>query len=502
MRDALRRILWIVPMMFAVSILAFWGLAHVVPPRPAQSPSGDAEGSPPRSRLPLFINPNPRNVRALTEQAVREIAENPDSCEAAQRELARLGGAALPFVLPRLDSLAPDARSRVALSLEPIGRRMQVGSEEELGDPEAAVLFWHRFWEDRAIDFRPAVVKRAVRRLAVRSTASRVSDIVQLDTFALSELVESLEPVETPEDAQRVRRLTALTAHITGQPWRLSQSASVDEARALVSKWEHWWLRNSADFGTFEGAPRLAALMTETEYGKWLSGVVEGDLGTTTAGRPVLDVLAERGPVTGTLVAMALLAGLVTAVLIGLAGAAQAARPLDLGVGLLAVVLASLPTAALAQYLLPEVAEQRSVFGPALVLLIGTASLVSRYYRVAAETALLEDYSRTLRALGASPVQTAVRSVKNSSMVVASLGGVILPTLLSATFVAEYVWRLPGLGLETLAAVRHKDVAWLMLMALLSVGSVSLVQAVSDLLLTALDPRSASLLTEGRRHPE
>src|SRR6516164_4806371 len=81
-------------------------------------------GEPPS--LPLLVNTHPHDGRDLTLAAVRETAAGGPQAEHGQKELARLGGAALPHVLPFLESLAPTARGRVAIALAPIARRMGV----------------------------------------------------------------------------------------------------------------------------------------------------------------------------------------------------------------------------------------------------------------------------------------------------------------------------------------------------------------------------------------
>src|SRR5688500_15481689 len=160
MRYALRRILWIVPTLAAISVLAFWALTRSLGP-PAAPELGPAARQR-LSELPRFVNPRPRTVRDLALEATLTVAENGPGVAAARAELVRLGGAALPHVLPRLDTLPPAGRARVAQALSPVARRMGVGSTAELESPDAAVVFWTRYWQDRAIDFRPAVMRRLV----------------------------------------------------------------------------------------------------------------------------------------------------------------------------------------------------------------------------------------------------------------------------------------------------------------------------------------------------
>jgi hypothetical protein len=227
-----------------------------------------ADASRTRPGLPLYFNTSPRNVHDLAQAAVRRLAQGPDP--GAARELSRLGGAALPHVLPNLDALPPSARGRVAQALAPVARRMGVGGDEDLNAAETAITFWERFWQDRSFDFRPQVVRRMVGRLAQRSNALRVEDIVHLDTYSLSELVPALGRVRDREDVLRAERLTLVLSHVTGLGPRVERDMSPAEARAVVRKWQNFWLAEGPDYLTLDGPRRVVATFAQTRYGTWI----------------------------------------------------------------------------------------------------------------------------------------------------------------------------------------------------------------------------------------
>jgi len=258
MRYALRRILWIVPTLGAISIVAFWLLTLGEGGHLLVTGVGAPEARERLEALPRFFNANPRNVRDLALEAAKSVAEAAPDAGAAETELVRLGGAALPHVLPRLDALEPAGRARVALALTPLARRMGLVTGRELDRPDSAVLFWTRYWQDRAIDFRPAVVRRLVRRVAERPSL-RDDDVLQLDTYALAEIMDALGPVRGPDDVARVRRLVELSARATGLEWRIGAAASLDEAREIVRRWRSWWALSRADYVTSEPALDYAA---------------------------------------------------------------------------------------------------------------------------------------------------------------------------------------------------------------------------------------------------
>ena len=245
--------------------------------------------------LPVFVNLAPIDVRDRAVRAMRAAArdEGPEA-ERARAELLRLGGAALPHVLPRLDSLEPSARGRVALALGPLALRMRVASVDDVATPERALLFFGRFWQDRSIEFRPTTVRRAVDRLAERSLTLRRDDVIHADTYALEALVGALGEVKSAADVARIARLHPVLMHITGRGAGLPRAPSIDEAASAVRHWQELWLQEGADYSVLEGPRRVAALATETQYGKWLAEAVAWKLGLARDGSSVsADVLAS-----------------------------------------------------------------------------------------------------------------------------------------------------------------------------------------------------------------
>lgn len=248
-------------------------------------------------QLPVFVNLSPVDVRDRALRAMRSAAkdEGPEAI-AARAELLRLGGAALPHVLPRLDSLEPSARGRVALALGPLALRMRVAGLDDVATPERALLFFGRFWQDRSIEFRPTTVRRAVERLAERSLSLRRDDVIHADTYALEALIAALGKVESDADAARVARLHPVLMHITGRGEAFSSAPTREEAAKATRRWQELWLQEGADYIVLEGPRRVAALATETQFGKWLAQAVRWKLGRARDGSGVSGVVWAAMP--------------------------------------------------------------------------------------------------------------------------------------------------------------------------------------------------------------
>src|SRR5258706_15235944 len=112
LRHALRRLLWIVPILIGVTLTSFALLSYV--PDPATDPATFAALGAERARelqrsrfldLPRFFNERPLDVIGRVDRALAHLATDDSLAQAARIDLVELGGAALPHLLPRLDGL-------------------------------------------------------------------------------------------------------------------------------------------------------------------------------------------------------------------------------------------------------------------------------------------------------------------------------------------------------------------------------------------------------------
>jgi peptide/nickel transport system permease protein len=433
-QGAIRSLLGIALTLTAVSVGLFWACA-------TYDARTQATRSSPFAALPLFFNRDPVSVRELSAAAMRAIARGGPSARPAAAELARLGGAALPYVLPALDSLDPDSRVRVALALTPIAIRMDVASRDDLVSGDQAVLFWTRFWQDRAIDFRGPAVRHLTARLAERSIALRREGLVHVDTFALPALIDALGEVANRGDVARVQRLNSVLVHVTGLPVLLSPDADVAEARRTVDTWRDFWELHGGEYSVLDGPRRLTATFAETQYGKWLTDVLRGGLGRTRAGETALSLIERSLPTT----LLLLLFGLAGGFSLAVAWARFERRATTL-VGRYASAIAGTALAAVpcATFVRLLSASHAGYVSAACLVMLTTAAWVSRHL------------SRSALSPGHVSPAAAAFSVS------APLGATYPPFVLSAIVLVELAFQLPGLGGIAARALRTGDVnAWM-----------------------------------------
>ncbi|HEU5450329.1 MAG TPA: ABC transporter permease [Acidimicrobiia bacterium] len=238
-------------------------------------------------------------------------------------------------------------------------------------------------------------------------------------------------------------------------------------------------------------------------YGKYVSGLAQGDFGTNFRGRPVSEIMKQRFPVT---VRLALLAFAFEALLGLAAGVVAGLRRrsfIDSLVLVSTTVIVAVPVFVLgygAQKLLavelgwfPVVGIRegwRSYFLPAIVL--GSLSLcyVARLARASLIEAMRADYVRTARAKGMPERRVVgVHALRNSLIPVVTFLGVDLGSLLSGAIVTEGIFNLPGIGQATFSAIQTQEYATVVGIVTALVLIFILANLLVDVLYAILDPR-------------
>src|SRR5215213_8060279 len=203
------------------------------------------------------------------------------------------------------------------------------------------------------------------------------------------------------------------------------------------------------------------------QYGDWLQGAITGDLGQSFyTAESVTAALANRVPVTLTVVILTLLLTAILSVLLGVVAAVRGGAT-DRAVQVISIVGAAVPafivaialvfTLAIAWRVFPAtgyVPPGDSVLGwlesvtlPVVALLVGAVAGAAAQFRTAVLDTASKDYVRTLRARGISERAVVWRHVLRNSagpgMIALSL---TMIALLGGAVFIEQVFALPGMG--------------------------------------------------------
>jgi oligopeptide transport system permease protein len=239
------------------------------------------------------------------------------------------------------------------------------------------------------------------------------------------------------------------------------------------------------------------------QYLKYLGDLVQGDLGTDFRGRPVLDTISQRLPVTIKLTVVAILIEAIIGIIAGVLAGIRRNSFFDNVVLVSTTLVVSIPIlvlAFIAQFvfglklgLFPISGVQEGWYSfllPGLVLASGSLAYVARLTRTSVAENMRADYVRTARAKGLPNRTVVVRhTLRNSLIPVVTFVGADIGTLLGGAIVTESVFNLPGIGRAIFDAVRAQEGAVVVGIVTLMVFFFIFFNLVVDVLYAVLDPR-------------
>ena len=240
------------------------------------------------------------------------------------------------------------------------------------------------------------------------------------------------------------------------------------------------------------------------QYVRYIGNLAQGDLGNSYqySGKPVLEIILERLPVSAFLGVQAVVLGVIGGLLLGVIGALKHNSLADSGAALLAVLGISVPDfvlAPLAQYWL---AFKLGIFPPAffeswwhsvlpsMVLAIAIAAVVATFTRTEMLEVLGQDYVTLAKSKGLNKVAVVARHVLRNSMI--PLITIIVPltaALVTGTLIVETVFAIPGIGEQFVRSIQVNDYS--MIIGTTMLFSVFFVASylIQDILYGIIDPR-------------
>ncbi|MCA1285250.1 ABC transporter permease [Salipiger bermudensis] len=251
-------------------------------------------------------------------------------------------------------------------------------------------------------------------------------------------------------------------------------------------------------------------LPVHERYLVWVSGMVQGDFGTSYTYRaPVAQMVAERVQVSLPLALYALLLSTLIAFPAGIFAAARRGKPGDVAVMGATQLGVAVPNFWFAMLLVLLFALKLRWFSaggfpgwddplqglkaltlPAVALALPQAAILARVMRSALIDILHEDFIRTARAKGLSRRQALWRhGVRNALIPVLTIIGLQFSFLLAGAIIIEQVFFLPGLGRLIFQAITQRDLIVVESVVMLLVFAVIVVTFVTDLAYAAVDPR-------------
>ena len=245
------------------------------------------------------------------------------------------------------------------------------------------------------------------------------------------------------------------------------------------------------------------------QYFVFLGNMATGDFGIsfTQPNRRVNDIIRDHFPVSATLGILAMIFATAGGILWGALTALYRNRLPDIIIMFLVILGISVPGfvfAALGQLLLVNLnallgfslipvagwGTFSHMLMPSMVLGLGTMALLTRLMRSSMLEIVNEDYIKTAKAKGLSPLRIFFKhQLRNAILPVVTVLGPQIAAITTGGFVVELVFAIPGLGRYFVQAVQQLDYTVIMGTAVFYGAFLVLMVIIVDIAYGFIDPR-------------
>ena len=257
------------------------------------------------------------------------------------------------------------------------------------------------------------------------------------------------------------------------------------------------------------------------QYVIWLGKLVRGDWGVSILnGRPVLQDVLLRLPVTLELIVLSMTVALAIAIPAGIIGAVRRNTWADYTATTVAMIGVSIPEFFIGVLLLlafsigmqgalpssgwvylpgtcPTMVCGSSLWGnaqhvllPAIALGVGRAAILTRLLRASMLEVIRTEYVTTARAKGLSERPVVFKhALKNALIPTVTVMGLQVGFLIGGAIVVETLFAMPGLGTFGIDAIIARDYQQVQGFALITALAFVVINLLVDLTYTFLDPR-------------
>jgi oligopeptide transport system permease protein len=241
------------------------------------------------------------------------------------------------------------------------------------------------------------------------------------------------------------------------------------------------------------------------QYGNYLKGVATLDLGPSLSFRymRVTDIIKEMAPRSFELVLLAFGWALLFGIPLGIAAALRPGSYFDHSVRIFTGLGISLPSFLVATLLIYYVSEKlrllptsgwtdgwHSKVLPTLTLSLVPMGYFARLLRGTFLETLESDYVRAARAKGIPHRRlVGVHALRNSLLPLLTVAGPMFGTMVTSSFVVEYIFAIPGLSRYFVSSVIARDYTVVMGMTLVLAVMIVCLNLLVDIAHHVLDPR-------------
>lgn len=240
------------------------------------------------------------------------------------------------------------------------------------------------------------------------------------------------------------------------------------------------------------------------QYAKYMGNLVKGDMGYSLKykNREVNNIIRDAFPASAELGIRSLAFSVTIGLVLGIIAALNHNKGWDYASMIIAVIGVSVPSfiiGGLIQYIFAikfkilPVAQWKSfahTIMPTFALGLGTLALIARLMRTSMLEVVGQDYIKTAKAKGLSPVQVTIKhQIRNAILPVVTVLGPLVAALLTGTFVVEQIFAIPGLGRHYVISIQNQDYTMILGLTIFFGAFLVFMNFLVDIAYGFVDPR-------------
>ncbi|MGD6941132.1 ABC transporter permease [Cytobacillus gottheilii] len=240
------------------------------------------------------------------------------------------------------------------------------------------------------------------------------------------------------------------------------------------------------------------------QYGNYLKSVVTFDFGPSIkkSSQTVNEMLGRGFPISFELGIITLIVAVISGITLGVIAALRHNGFLDYLAMTIAVLGISIPNFVLATMLIQQLAVNFPIFPvatwsstmhmvlPTFALATGPMAIIARLTRSSMLEVLTQDYIRTAKAKGLSPVKIIFKhALRNALLPVVTILGSLAASILTGTFVIEKIFAIPGMGKYFVESINQRDYPVIMGTTVFYSSILIIMLFLVDIAYGILDPR-------------
>lgn len=208
------------------------------------------------------------------------------------------------------------------------------------------------------------------------------------------------------------------------------------------------------------------------QYAIYVKSIITFDFGPSIKkpSESVNDMLERGFPVSFELGMTAIVIAVISGLVLGVTAALRHNGFLDYAAMSIAVLGISIPNFIMATVLIQQLAVNLKLFPaatwtspmhmvlPTVALAVGPMAIIARLTRSSMVEVLTQDYIRTAKAKGLSPLKIIIKhALRNALMPVITVLGTLVASILTGSFVIEKIFAIPGMGKYFVESINQRD---------------------------------------------